>query len=64
LAGGLRPAPTLYRGNRDFVIDLDDIWKWLGFSQKAMAKRALEKNFKQEKDYKILLLLPNLRSRQ
>ena len=22
----------------DFVIDLDDVWKWLGFSQKVRAK--------------------------
>ena len=29
----------------DFVIDLDNIWKWLGFSQKIRAKELLEKNF-------------------
>jgi hypothetical protein len=37
------------------VIDLDNVWQWLGFSQKAMAKRTLEKNFVTEKDYKCLL---------
>ena len=26
-----------------FVIDLDDIWKWIGFSQKVRAKGLLEK---------------------
>jgi hypothetical protein len=36
----------------DFVIDLDNVWEWLGFSQKAHAKRTLEKHFKQDKDYK------------
>ena len=39
----------------DFVIDLDNIWQWLGFSQKDSAKRVLEKNFIYNNDYKILL---------
>jgi phage anti-repressor protein len=39
----------------DFVIDLDNVWEWLGFSQKAMAKRTMEKHFKPEIDYKSLL---------
>lgn len=40
----------------DLVIDLDDIWKWLGFTQKYNAKRLLEKDFKPDIDYKILPL--------
>jgi len=36
----------------DFVIDLDDIWKWLGFFKKVKAKELLEKNFKLDIDYK------------
>ena len=36
----------------DFVIDLDNIWKWLGFSVKIKAKVLLEKYFVEEKDYK------------
>ena len=39
----------------DFVIDLDDIWRWLGFSRKNDAKKCLEKNFKVETEYKIVL---------
>jgi phage anti-repressor protein len=39
----------------DFVIDLDNIWQWLGFGQKVNAKRVLEKNFIINKDYKLLL---------
>ena len=39
----------------EFVIDLDNIWKWLGFSQKDAAKRILEKQFVIETDYKCLL---------
>jgi hypothetical protein len=41
----------------DFVIDLDNIWEWLGFKQKVNAKNLLEKNFKLDIDYKLLLLL-------
>ena len=41
----------------DFVIDLDDVWEWMGFSQKIKAKCLLEKNFIIEKDYKSLLYL-------
>ena len=39
----------------DFIIDLDDVWKWLGFSNKAHSKVTLEKNFIIDKDYKCLL---------
>ena len=39
----------------DFVINLDNVWKWLGFSQKIKAKQMLEKNFVINKDYKCLL---------
>ena len=44
-----------YDQKNDFVIDLDNIWKWLGFSQKIKAKQMLEKNFIIDKDYKLLL---------
>ena len=37
----------------DFVVDLDDIWKWIGFNQKVKAKQLLLKHFKNDKDYKI-----------
>ena len=43
-----------YDSKNDFIIDLDNIWKWLGFSQKMTAKRVLEKNFLIEKDYNFL----------
>ena len=44
-----------YNNKTDFVIDLDNVWKWLGFGQKVNAKRVLEKNFIIDDDYKILL---------
>lgn len=39
----------------DFVVDLDDVWKWLEFTNKANAKILLEKYFIKNKDYKSLL---------
>ena len=45
-----------YNPKEDFVIDLDNVWKWLGFNQKYNAKRVLEKNFIIDVDYKNLLL--------
>lgn len=44
-----------YDSKKDFVIDLDDIWGWLGFSQKVNAKKVLERYFKENIDYRILL---------
>jgi hypothetical protein len=44
-----------YDSKNDFVIDLDNVWKWLDFSQKYNAKCILEKNFTVNKDYKCLV---------
>jgi len=44
-----------YNQRNDFVIDLDNIWKWIGFSTKQKAKNLLEKNFVINNDYKNLL---------
>ena len=48
-----------YDSTKDFVIDLDNVWRWLGFSNKAHSKRLLEKQFIIDKDYKILLTKPS-----
>jgi esterase/lipase len=44
-----------YHALTDFVIDLDNIWKWLGFGQKDTSKRLLEKHFMLDKDYKLFI---------
>ena len=44
-----------YDKTKDFIIDLDDIWKWLGFQSKFNAKRLLERFFIVDKNYKNLL---------
>ena len=41
--------------NNDFVINMDNIWSWLGFGQKANAKRLLENHFTVDEHYKIIL---------
>jgi len=46
-----------YHKTDDYIVDLDNIWKWLGFNQKIKAKELLEKNFILNKDYKKLLSL-------
>lgn len=53
-----------YHPTDDFVIDLDNIWQWLGFSQKINAKTSLEKHFLIEKDYKLSLLRSQERRNQ
>jgi len=45
-----------YHSKNDFVIDLDNIWQWLGFSTKQNAKTVLFKNFVNDVNYKILLM--------
>jgi hypothetical protein len=44
-----------YDSKTDFVIDLDDVWKWLKFSTKQKAKMLLETHFVKDKDYIISL---------
>ena len=42
---------------KDYVVDLDKVWKWLGFSSKFNAVRVLEKHFKVVDDYKENMLI-------
>jgi len=42
-----------YDVKKDFVIDLDKVWKWLGFNQKYAAKRSIEKFLTINVDYII-----------
>ena len=53
-----------YDPKNDYVIDLDNVWKLLGFSQKVNAKMLLEKQFTIEKDYKRSLLLQQKQTNQ
>lgn len=43
-----------YHPVNDFVIDLDNVWNWLGFTNKVNAKKLLEKYFMKDIDYKNL----------
>ena len=40
----------------DFVVNLENVWKFIGFSNKANGKRLLKQHFTENKDYKIALL--------
>ena len=42
-----------YDLKKDFIIDFDNVWKWLEFTRKDSAKKLLEKNFTKDIDYKI-----------
>jgi len=50
-----------YDKNTDFAVDLDNIWKWLGFSTKQKTELLLDKNFILNTDYKILALNPKVK---
>jgi phage anti-repressor protein len=43
-----------------FVIDLDDVWKWIGFSTKGNAKKHMLKYYKKDSDYTVEKLLIQL----
>ena len=38
-------------GDNDFVVDLDSIWKYIGFTRIDNAKALLKKNFTKDSDY-------------
>jgi hypothetical protein len=40
----------------DFVVNLENVWKFIGFSNKANAKRLLKQHFTENRDYKISLI--------
>lgn len=39
----------------DFIVNLDNVWKFIGFSNKGNAKRLLQQHFKENIDYKIII---------
>lgn len=47
-----------YQNNKkdDFVVDLDKVWEWIGFSQKRRCKELIEREFEKDKDYILLSL--------
>jgi hypothetical protein len=52
-----------HNNKNEFIVDLDNVWKWLGFSRKDPAKRLLEKFFVIDVDYKTVFhrLVENLK---
>ncbi len=43
-----------YDKKKDFVIDFDNVWKWLGFTRKDNGKTVLRKHFTVDIDYQII----------
>ena len=46
--------------DKDFIIDFDSVWKWVGFTRKDSAKKLLEKFFKIDTDYKVEKTAPSI----
>ena len=42
-----------YHPINDFIINLENVWKFVGFANKGNAKRLLKHHFTENKDYKI-----------
>ena len=42
-----------FNSTNDFIVDLDNIWKWIGFSRKETAKKLLTLHFIKDTDYTI-----------
>ena len=49
-----------YDPKKDFVIDFDNVWKWLGFSRKEHGKTVLNKHFIEDVDYKVNIFATEL----
>ena len=45
-----------YHPENDFVVNLDNVWKFIGFSNKANGKRLLKQHFTENRDYKIIFI--------
>jgi hypothetical protein len=45
-----------YHPMNDFIVKVDDIWKWLGFARQDNAIRLIKKQLVVNVDYKVLLL--------
>lgn len=48
-----------YDTKKDFVVDLDNVWKWIGFSTKQNAKFVIERHFIRNIDYNETILDDN-----
>ena len=49
-----------YDPNKDFVIKLNDVWKWIGYSRMDPAQRFLKKNFVKDVDYRVENFAPQV----
>ena len=55
LVSKIKILETRHRNDKKaFIVNLDDIWQWLGISRKDNAKKLLFKNFKENEDFIIM----------
>ena len=47
-----------YDSKKEFIIDFDNVWKWMGFTRKDNAKTCLEKHFTNDIDYQVKKAAP------
>ena len=47
-----------YDKKKDFVIDFENVWKWLGFTRKDNGKAVLRKHFTVDIDYQVIKAAP------
>jgi len=45
-----------YHPTNDYIVNLENVWKFIGFSNKANGKRLLKQHFTENKDYQKLLI--------
>jgi phage anti-repressor protein len=45
-----------YHPTNDYIVNLENVWKFIGFSNKANGKRLLKQHFTENKDYKIVFI--------
>ena len=43
---------------KDFIINFDDVWRWVGYDRKNNAKRLLDANFQEDVDFVIGFATP------
>lgn len=44
-----------YHPTNDYVVNLENVWKFIGFANKGNAMKTMKNNFVKDEDYKILL---------
>ena len=44
-----------YHPMNDYIVNLENVWKFIGFSNKGNAMKTIKNNFVENEDYKIII---------